>query len=159
MSTHLQASQVQVVPLRTLALMAAKGSTGVLGALSKVADQSISVCDPERPTRYTFDLGGVPYSATLLQIDGGFRMHLTARLGKVPYTVEDVQSLETLRGLLSLDIADQGVQLHIARRRVLHMSQDVDVLEPPTPEAVLYETLVFIKHVRPVARLLTQYVH
>ena len=139
--------------------MAANRSDGVLDALSMVAEQSVSVCDPDRWTRYTFDLGGMPYSATLRPIDDGFQLRLSARLGKIPYTAEDIQSLDALRGLLLLGIAGQNVRLHVAPRRVLCMSQDLEIYEPATPEAVLYETLVFIQHVRPVARLLTQYLH
>lgn len=152
-----QASPIKVVHLRTLAVLTANRTLGVLDALSNVAGQTVAMCDLERPTRYSFLLRGTPCSTTLRPTKDGFHLRLLAQLGKIPYTVEDPYARDTLHDLLAFGTDVQGTQVVVSRNRRLCMSRDVDMVEAPTPESVLHETVIFMQHVRPYLGLLRPY--
>lgn len=159
MSAQAQPRRVKVVHLRTLAVMAANKALGVLDALSSVNGQTVAMCDLERPTCYSFLLRGTPCSATLRPTEDGFHLRLVAQLGVVPYTAENSYARTTLQDLLAFGTEVQGTRVVVTRKRRLCMSRDIELVEAPTPESVLHETVIFMQHVRPYLGLFKPYLH
>lgn len=147
-----------VAHLRTLALLVAEDATSAIDLISDHARRGFQIFDPSRPTRYTFSLEGVPYATTLTPGDGeDFGFRISARLGTIPFTVEAPERRQKILLLLGLCRELPGTRFVMGMQQSLWIMSFPKTIQQPNPESVLYETLEFLRQIRPYVRLVRPY--
>ena len=147
-----------VAHLRTLALLVAEDATSAIDVISHHANGGFQIFDPSRPTRYTFSLEGVPYATTLTPGDDeDFGFRISARLGTIPFTVESPERRVQVMRLLGLCRELPGTRFVTGLQQALWIMSFPKTIQHPTPETVLYETLEFLRQIRPYVRLVRPY--
>jgi hypothetical protein len=142
------------IHLRTLALMTANQSFSVLEAMGARTHQAIVVFDPERPSRYTFTLDGTDFATTLIPRGSDtFTFSFSARLGMIPYTAECARRRSTVIRLIGQCRDMPDLRFVPGVRQSLWLISPEKPIEAPTPDTILYETLEFLRQVRPFIRL------
>ncbi len=150
--------KASVTPLRTLALQVADDAMTALDAIAVHADGRFVVFDPQKPTRYTFTLEDVPYATTLTPEDeGDYSFRISARLGRIPFTVQSAERRVAVMRLLRLCKELPETRFVPGVQQALWIMSRPRTISDPTPDSVLHETLSFIQQIRPYVRVVRPY--
>lgn len=148
------ASQPKSEPLLSLALHAAAPERFPLMSLIPGPDGELQAADGLRPTRYRFELEGVPFSVILTPKDSGYRYEISALAGHVPYTCEGLQSRMGVLAVLRHCTNLRRAKFKVDPSQAIWILADGEIEDLPMAEAVMHETVLFVQEVRPFLRLL-----
>ncbi|MGP1393953.1 MAG: hypothetical protein ACTS3R_00390 [Inquilinaceae bacterium] len=148
------ASQPTSEPLLSLALHAAAPERFPLTSVIPGPDGELQTDDVLRPTRYRFELEGVPFSVVLTPRDDGYRYEISALAGYVPYTCEGLQSRMAVLTVLRHCTDLRRARFKVDPSQAIWILADGEIEDLPVAEAVMYETVLFVQEVRPFLRLL-----
>jgi hypothetical protein len=127
------------------------------GAVHVTADGLLRIHERPPPSHQRFVLDDIVYHVALRPEGDGTRLSLWAEVGYVPYTA---QSPDRRNAVLRVLQATKGLEracFALDRGHKIVALAELVTEEPPTVDAMVYETVRFLQEARPFIRLLGGY--
>ena len=150
-------AQLPAGALRALAMIAQSGRPLEMNSVGVDPDGHLVVAKSSPVTVFSFRFDGVKVKVRLTTTEDGFFCKLSARAGRVPYSVEDRFARGALLGVLALTRRQVQPRLVLGDRQMIWVTAECTSTEPPTVVTVLDETVRMLASVRPYLSLLRQY--
>ena len=150
-------AQLPAGALRALAMIAQSGRPLEMNSVGVGPDGDLVVAKSAPVTVFSFRFDVVKVKVRLTTTDDGFYCKLSARAGRVPFSVENRFGREALLGVLALTRQQARPRLVLGDRQMIWVTDESTCPEPPTVVTVLDETVRMLAGLRPYLSLLRQY--
>ena len=148
---------LQLHPLRPLVLIAQRGAQIELNGLTVSEDGTLVVRNQASPFQFRFRLDERDFAVDIAPASVGFTCRMSAMAGPIPFSVEDIGSRLNVLELVRACRNDRRAQFQIGKQQSLWLMAEVESMDCPSPEAVLFETVKLVGIMRPYLSLAAAY--
>ena len=147
----------QFHPLRSLVLIAQRGTPIELKGLTLNDDGTLVARSPATPLQFRFRFGGRDFKADLVPKNEGFSCRLAVLAGSIPFSVENPHGRCSVLELLRVCQHARPVRFQAGTQQSLWLLAEADSTDSPSPDAVLIETAKLVGVMRPYLDLASAY--
>lgn len=148
---------LQFQPLRSLILIAERKAPIEMNGLAMDEQGRLVVRNPVPAFQFRFRHGDRDYAADVAPGASGFACRVTALVGRIPFSVEGQTARMSLRALLRAAAGDKPVSYRPGTQQSLWVVGEALPDDPPTPDAVLFETVKLVGAMKPYLALAAAY--
>lgn len=144
--------------MHTLAEISQNGLSIGINSIFMTEDGVLGIANPPRSSLHRFTIDGMQFHVSLVPEDTGTRCQITAEIGHVPYTAESTDRRNVVLTILRATQRLRHARFIVENGQKIHVMTNTYVSGHMTPDALMYETILFVHESRPYLRLLSQYI-